>query len=149
MHAIFGVTALAGLLRQVFLLQCCVHRSSFTVPAARRAFLALLPPPRSSLNSLTLTYGLDNVGMEYDKSLFGIKLLDCRYLARGLEATETLTYLNLSANSIDDDKLRMLASGLVDNLSITHLDLSHNKVRAGAPGGEVAGGASARGRAGM
>ena len=42
---------------------------------------------------------------------------------------QTLTYLNLSNNGLDDDKARMLASGLVENLSITHLDLSHNKVR--------------------
>ena len=30
-------------------------------------------------------------------------------------------------NLLEDDKARMLASGLADNHSVTHLDLSHNK----------------------
>jgi hypothetical protein len=76
-----------------------------------------------------LTYGLKNVGIDYDRSLFGIKLADCRQLARSLERTETLTYLDLSSNNMDDDKVRMVASGLVDNVSVTHLNFSHNKVR--------------------
>mmetsp|Transcript_15365 Transcript_15365/g.50464 ORF Transcript_15365/g.50464 Transcript_15365/m.50464 type:complete len:420 (-) Transcript_15365:39-1298(-) len=82
----------------------------------------------SCLTSLTLTYGMKSVGMDYDRSLFGMKLSDCRSLAKALERTETLTYLNLSSNLLDDDKMRMVASGMVDNLSVTALDLSHNKI---------------------
>uniref|UniRef100_A0A7S0RM29 F-box domain-containing protein n=1 Tax=Pyramimonas obovata TaxID=1411642 RepID=A0A7S0RM29_9CHLO len=82
----------------------------------------------SCLTSLSLTYGMMNVGMDYDRSLFGMKLSDCRSLAKALERTETLTYLNLSGNLLDDEKVRMVASGLVDNLSVTHLNLSHNKI---------------------
>jgi hypothetical protein len=36
-----------------------------------------------------------------------------------------------SGNCLDDDKCLMLASGLADNISVTHLDLSHNKVGQG------------------
>ncbi|GFR48236.1 hypothetical protein Agub_g10098 [Astrephomene gubernaculifera] len=79
-------------------------------------------------SSLALSYNLKEVGMDYDRSLFGMKLSDCRSLAKALEHTETLTHLDLSNNSLDDDKVRMLASGLVENLSITHLNLSHNKI---------------------
>eukprot|EP00199_Chlamydomonas_sp_CCMP681_P001676 CAMPEP_0119112800 /NCGR_PEP_ID=MMETSP1180-20130426/41743_1 /TAXON_ID=3052 ORGANISM="Chlamydomonas cf sp, Strain CCMP681" /NCGR_SAMPLE_ID=MMETSP1180 /ASSEMBLY_ACC=CAM_ASM_000741 /LENGTH=347 /DNA_ID=CAMNT_0007100509 /DNA_START=54 /DNA_END=1097 /DNA_ORIENTATION=+ len=82
----------------------------------------------NSPSSLTVHYNLHNVGMEYDRSLFGMKLADCRNLAKVLETNETLTYLDLSNNMLDDDKVRMLASGLVENLSITHLNLAHNKV---------------------
>jgi hypothetical protein len=46
-----------------------------------------------------------NVGMDYDRSLFGMKLSDCRSLAKALERTETLTYLNLSGNLLDDEKV--------------------------------------------
>ena len=60
--------------------------------------------------------------------MFGMRLPDCRSLARALESTETLTYLNLSGNGLDDDKARMVLSGMVDNISITHLDLSQNKI---------------------
>jgi len=78
--------------------------------------------------SFALMYGMQNVGMDYDRSLFGMKLSDCRSLAKALERTETLTYLNLSNNLLDDDKTRMIASGMVENISITQLDLSHNKI---------------------
>lgn len=69
--------------------------------------------------------------MDYDRSLFGMKLSDCRALARALERAECLTHLDLSSNGLDDDKVRMLASGLVDNITITHLCLAHNKVSSG------------------
>ncbi|KAG1660164.1 hypothetical protein FOA52_005264 [Chlamydomonas sp. UWO 241] len=82
----------------------------------------------NSPSSLAVQYSLKNVGMEYDRSLFGMKLADCRALAKCLEKTETLTYLDLSNNGLDDDKVRMLASGLVENVSITHLNLAHNKI---------------------
>lgn len=88
----------------------------------------LLDCMANSPSALTLCYSLQNVGMEYERALFGMKLCDCRSLARVLERTETLTYLDLSCNMLDDDKARMIASGLVDNLSLTHLDLSHNKI---------------------
>lgn len=69
-----------------------------------------------------------SVGMDYDRALFGMKLSDCRSLARCLEYCETLVRLDLSGNLLDDDKLRMLASGLINNLSVVHLDLSHNRI---------------------
>jgi len=82
----------------------------------------------SCLTALTLRYGMNNVGMDYDRSLFGMKLSDCRALAKAIERAETLEYLSLSGNLLDDDKIRMVASGMVDNLSVVHLDLSHNKI---------------------
>lgn len=82
----------------------------------------------SHLTGLDLTYSMRNVGMDYDKSLFGMKLSDCQSLAAALKRCETLTHLTLSSNLIDDDRCRMLASGLVDNASVTHLDLSHNRI---------------------
>ncbi len=75
-------------------------------------------------------YHTKSVGMTYDRTLFGMKLADCRCLAQALTRCETLTQLCLAGNGLDDDKVRMLASGLTDNISITHLDLSHNKVGA-------------------
>lgn len=42
----------------------------------------------SSPSGLSVHYSLKNVGMEYDRSLFGMKLADCRSLAKCLEKTE-------------------------------------------------------------
>lgn len=66
--------------------------------------------------------------MNYDRAMFGMKLPDCRSLAKTLEKSETLVTLALPGNLLEDDKIRMIASGLVDNRSVTNLDLSHNKV---------------------
>jgi hypothetical protein len=40
------------------------------------------PPHRSLPSSLKVHYHLQNVGMEYDRTLFGMKLADCRNLAK-------------------------------------------------------------------
>jgi hypothetical protein len=60
--------------------------------------------------------------------VIALQLACCRCLARGLALTETLVVLELANNGLDDDKLRMLASGLADNISVTHLNLSHNRI---------------------
>ena len=59
----------------------------------------------SSPSGLSVHYNLQNVGMEYDRTLFGMKLADCRNLAKALESNETLTYLDVSNNGLDDDKV--------------------------------------------
>lgn len=46
-----------------------------------------MPPPVSACSTpsaLSLTYNLKDVGMDYDRSLFGMKLSDCRNLAKVL-----------------------------------------------------------------
>ena len=83
----------------------------------------------SGVAHFSLTYGLRNTGMSYDRAMFGMKLPDCRSLAKTLESSEALVSLALPGNLLEDDKIRMIASGLVDNHSVTNLDLSHNKVR--------------------
>eukprot|EP00741_Cyanophora_paradoxa_P001340 tig00000480_g1296.t1 len=80
------------------------------------------------LTSLTLTYDMRDVGMNYERSLFGMKMADCSSLAKCLPNLQSLTYLDLSRNLIDDEKLRMIVQGLSENVSVTHLNLSHNKI---------------------
>ena len=83
----------------------------------------------SGIAHFSLTYGLRDTGMNYDRAMFGMKLPDCRSLAKTLEKSESLVTLALPGNLLEDDKIRMIASGLVDNRSVTNLDLSHNKVQ--------------------
>jgi hypothetical protein len=125
--------------------QCSCGSAQPAAPAAAQRAAAApclppLPPPRSTPATLSVCYTTKGVGMDYDRGLFGMKLTDCRCLAQALTRCETLAVLSLQGNALDDDKVRMLASGLLDNISITHLDLSHNKVgaRRTAPGGAVA-----------
>ena len=80
------------------------------------------------LSALSMTYGARNVGMDYERSLFGMKLTDAASLARELRKNESLTSLTLSCNLLDDEKTRTLVLGLMENHTITSLDLSHNKI---------------------
>ena len=50
--------------------------------------------------------------MDYERTLFGMKLLDVTSLAKALRVTETLTILSLPCNLLDDNTVRILASGL-------------------------------------
>lgn len=76
--------------------------------------------PHRTPSSLAISYNLKEVGMDYDRSLFGMKLSDCRCLAKALEHTETLTYLDLSNNSLDDDKVRNSEGACVLHTATPH-----------------------------
>jgi hypothetical protein len=85
---------------------------------------SLLP----NLMKLNITYGVNKIGMNYERMLFGMKISDATYCAKLIEITNILTTLILSNNMIDDDLLRVLTTGLIKNNTITYLDLSHNKI---------------------
>jgi hypothetical protein len=85
---------------------------------------ALLP----NVTRLDITYGVNKIGMSYERMLFGMKISDATGLAKVFDRTETLTSVVLSGNLIDDDLLRMLMTGLIKNNTITALDFSHNKI---------------------
>ena len=81
-----------------------------------------------TLCNLDMTFGVKDIGMEYERSLFGMKMSDVTSLAKALRVTETLTILSLPCNLLDDNTMRVLATGLQANSTITSLDLSHNKI---------------------
>lgn len=81
-----------------------------------------------TLCNLDMTFGVKEIGMDYDRSLFGMKMSDVASLQKALRVTETLTILSLPCNLLDDNTMRVLATGLAGNSTITALDLSHNKI---------------------
>jgi hypothetical protein len=81
-----------------------------------------------NLIKLDLSYGVNKVGMNYERMLFGMKISDASTLAKLFERTQTLTTLIMEGNMIDDDLLRVLMTGLIKNNTITHLNISHNKI---------------------
>lgn len=85
---------------------------------------SLLP----NLTKLDVSYGVNKIGMNYERMLFGMKISDATNLAKLFESTQTLSTLILAGNMIDDDLLRVLMTGLIKNNTITHLDVSHNKI---------------------
>ncbi|CAM9783753.1 unnamed protein product, partial [Choristocarpus tenellus] len=77
---------------------------------------------------LDLTYGVHEIGMKYERMLFGMKISDASCLAKTIQQSTHLTSLVLQSNLIDDDLMRMLMTGLIRNDTITFLDVSHNKI---------------------
>lgn len=77
-----------------------------------------------TLCHLDMTYGVKEIGMEYERALFGMKMNDVTSLAKALRVTETLTILALPCNLLDDNTVRVLATGLQGNSTITSIDLS-------------------------
>jgi len=82
-----------------------------------------------TLTDLGIIYGHRRVGMDYERSMFGMKNADATCLAKAIKyKAELLTMVNLSSNLMDDDKLRLLVTGLLDNDTVTHIDVSHNRI---------------------
>ena len=81
-----------------------------------------------NLTSLKVSYGINKIGMNFDRRLFGMKISDASSLAKSVKAAPNLTTVQLSGNLMDDDLLRMLMTGLYKSSTITHLDVSHNKI---------------------
>jgi hypothetical protein len=65
-----------------------------------------------TLCNLEMTFGVREIGMEYERSLFGMKMSDVTSLQKALRVTETLTILSLPCNLLDDNTMRILATGL-------------------------------------
>ena len=81
----------------------------------------------ANLNKLELTFGAPNIRKNYERSLFGMKVFDAEKLAGCIKTTDVLTSLVLPCNLLDDQLLTLLMGGLIQNQTVTHLDLSHNK----------------------
>ncbi|OQS07531.1 hypothetical protein THRCLA_20132 [Thraustotheca clavata] len=81
-----------------------------------------------NLTKLKLSYGVKQIGMKYERMLFGMKISDATALSHAIKNTITLSSLLLPSNLLDDDLLRMIMTGLIKNSTVTTLDLSHNKI---------------------
>mmetsp|Transcript_11911 Transcript_11911/g.22708 ORF Transcript_11911/g.22708 Transcript_11911/m.22708 type:complete len:475 (+) Transcript_11911:23-1447(+) len=80
------------------------------------------------LTTLNLKYGARKLGMDYDKSLFGMHLKDAMMLAKLFASSRSLTRVCLNENLLGDESVHIICSGLARNDTILQLDLSHNKI---------------------
>lgn len=80
------------------------------------------------LNALSLRYGARRLGMDYDKSLFGMQLRDAMSLSNYIRKTISLSRLTLRENLLNDESIQILSEALSENQTITALDLSYNRI---------------------
>lgn len=105
---------------QIFKLEITELRSHLDMSAVFRYL--------QNLNDLSITYGAKHVGMDYESSLFGMKMTDAEIFSDCLRSTQSLVKLALPNNLLDYDLVKILYKGLMLNKTISILDLSHNKI---------------------
>ena len=80
------------------------------------------------LEEFHVTYGVRDCGMNFEWNLFQFTARDCLLLAKCIAACKQLKVLRLHRSKVDDDKVRVLISHLLDHPSLIELDLSHNMI---------------------
>ncbi|XP_076463515.1 dynein regulatory complex subunit 5-like [Babylonia areolata] len=80
------------------------------------------------LEELHLTYGVRDCGMNFEWNLFQFTARDCLQLAQCVAACKTLKVFRLHRSKVDDDKVRVLISHILDHPGLVELDLSNNLI---------------------
>ena len=81
-----------------------------------------------NLEEFHLTYGVKDCGMNFEWNLFQFTARDCLLLAKCIAACKTLKVFRLHQSKVDDDKVRVLISHILDHPGLIELDLSHNMI---------------------
>lgn len=80
------------------------------------------------VSSVRICCAASDVGMEYDRRLFGMALQDSKSLCSFLTRSLTITRLDLSHNKLGNNRCTQLAHALADNMSVTSVVLAHNSI---------------------
>lgn len=81
-----------------------------------------------NLEELNVSYGVRDCGMNFEWQLFEFTKRDCQMLSKCVSTCKQLTVLHLNWSKIDDDKIRLLISQILDHPSLLELNLEHNLI---------------------
>ena len=84
--------------------------------------LAKLP----HLEEFRVVYVVRDCGMNFEWGLFQFTQRDCLLLAKSIQACKHLKRVSIQRSKVDDAKVRVLISHLLDHPSLTEIDFSHN-----------------------
>ena len=99
---------------------CAPHTVRLTVgQILTRVDLQKLISTLNRLVELRVTFTVRKVGMDFDWSLFGMRLEDTQQIAAGLRVTQSLAALSLPRCMINDDGVRALSEGIAANATLT------------------------------
>nr|XP_039254669.1 dynein regulatory complex subunit 5-like [Styela clava] len=79
-----------------------------------------------NLEEFKVTYGVRDCGMNFEWNLFQFTQRDCLLVAKALRSCTWLKKICVHKSKVDDAKVRVLVSNLLDHPCLTNLDLSHN-----------------------
>ena len=80
------------------------------------------------LREFHVTFGVSDCGMNFEWNLFQFTARDCLLLAKCIAQCKTLKVFRLHRSKVDDDKIRVLISHILDHPGLVELDLSHNVI---------------------
>ena len=80
------------------------------------------------LEEFHVTYGVKDCGMNFEWILFQFTARDCLQLAKCIAGLKTLKVFRLHRSKVDDEKVRVLISHILEHPSLVELDLSHNVI---------------------
>ena len=80
------------------------------------------------LEEIRIVYGVRDCGMNFEWQLFDFTKKDCQSLSKCISQCLTIKSLHLNWSNIDDDKIRLFISQILNHPSLTELDLSHNLI---------------------
>ena len=83
-------------------------------------------PQLPFLEELHVTFGVPDCGMNFEWNLFQFTARDCLLLAKCVAACKTMKVFRIHRSKVDDEKVRVLISHILDHPSLEELDLSHN-----------------------
>lgn len=87
-----------------------------------------LIPKLPNLAELRVVYGVRDCGMNFEWGFFEFTKKDCLVLARCVAQCHTLRALHVNWSKVDDDKVRLFISHILDHPSLVELNLAHNLI---------------------
>ena len=85
-------------------------------------------PKLSFIQEFHVTYGVRDCGMNFEWNLFQFTARDCLLLAKCIASLKHLKLFHLHRSKVDDDKVRVLISHILDHPGLVEVDLSHNLI---------------------
>ncbi|KAJ8976667.1 hypothetical protein NQ317_004685 [Molorchus minor] len=80
------------------------------------------------IEEFRLTYGMNNVGMDFDWNMFKLSVEDCQRLGIALLSLPNLTILRINRTVLEYKNCQALMQGLIFNQTLTELDLSNCQI---------------------
>jgi hypothetical protein len=89
---------------------------------------SLVIPFLSNLEELHISYSVKDCGMNFEWQLFDFTKRDCQVLSKCISQCTKLKSLHINRSKIDDDKIRLFVTQILDHPSLKELNLSHNLI---------------------
>lgn len=85
-------------------------------------------PRLPNLEEFRVVYGVRDCGMNFEWQLFEFTKRDCQLLSKCISQCLTLRSLHINWSKIDDDKIRLFISQILDHPTLVELNLAHNMI---------------------